>query len=93
VFQLTVTYEFDLDADQRPADARLDALLAYLRPREGFIDTEVHQLDRNRFSLISRWESSAAADAALGGEGAAGQLAMRAGIVIERPDAIGVTLP
>ena len=91
MFQLSVTYEFDLESDDRPALARIHAVRAYLESREGFLEAEVHQLDRNRFTLVSRWESDAAADAALHGERASEQVARRAGILHDRPDAIGVS--
>ncbi|MDQ3822240.1 MAG: antibiotic biosynthesis monooxygenase [Actinomycetota bacterium] len=86
-----MTFEFDLEADRRPAAARLNAVRAFLQSRPGFLDAAVDQLDRDRFTLVSKWESEDAANSALSGEAAAEQLALRAGIVHDRPDAVGVS--
>lgn len=92
MYNLAVTYSFDLDHhDRRSATERATAVVEFLRTLPGFIDANPQIADPTRLILVSSWSSQEAADSALNGERVNAELAVRAGAVVRRPDAISVS--
>lgn len=90
MYRLEVVYSFDLSRAPHSARARTEAVQGYVSRLPGVKGVEVETLDAQTVRVVSSWDDRDTADRVLSNRETASDLSHRAGILSERPDAIGV---
>ena len=86
MYALSVTFQYGREVDD--ALGRIRSFRRLLAGMPGIVSVETYTQTDNRFTVVSKWENVDAAQTALGAPGVNLELADRAGIVIEPPEAV-----